>query len=143
MALILVGLDGSETSTRAFELGVRWARNHGDTLVAAHVIPWSPFSFNTPSDNEYRHAKREAELAAATEQVIEPMLEIAKQAGVEAETFLTHGNPAESLTEFAEERDVIHIIVGRTGDSMMKHSIFGSIANRLAQTSHVPVTVVP
>ena len=35
MALILVGLDGSDTSTRAFELAVQWARNHGDTVIAA------------------------------------------------------------------------------------------------------------
>lgn len=143
MALILVGLDGSDTSTRAFELGVQWARNHGDTVIAAHVIPWSPFSFNTPSDNEERHIRREAEIAAATEQVIEPMLEIAKRAGVDVEVSLTHGNPAEALVELAEERAVMHIIVGRTGDSMIKQVVFGSIANRLAQAAPVPVTVVP
>ena len=143
MALILVGLDGSDTSTRAFELAVQWARNHGDTVIAAHVIPWSPFSFNTPTDNEYRHARHEAELAAATEQVIEPMLEIAKRADVDVEVFLTHGNPAETLVDLAEERDVMHMIIGRTGDSMIKQAVFGSIANRLAQSSPVPVTVVP
>ena len=58
-------------------------------------------------------------------------------------SFLTHGNPAETLVDLAEERDVMHMIIGRTGDSMIKQAVFGSIANRLAQSSPVPVTVVP
>ncbi len=143
MAVIMVGVDRSDTSTRALDMGIRWALSHGDQLLVVHVIPWSPFSFNTPSDNEERHIRREQELKAAHEQVVDPMVERAKAAGVTAEAVLQHGNPAEALVEIADERDVLHILVGRTGDSMIKQAVFGSIANRLAQAAPVPVTVVP
>lgn len=143
MAVIMVGVDGSDTSTRALDLGIRWAKNHDDQLLVVHVIPWSPFSFNTPAENEERHARREQELKAAAEQVLDPMMARVTQAGVQAESFLQHGNPAEMMAELAEERGVIHIIIGRSGDSAVKQAILGSIANRLAHVAPVPVTVVP
>ena len=143
MALIMVGVDGSETSTRALDLGVQWARNHGDEVLVVHVIPWSPFSFTTPSDNEERPTRRDQELAWAQEQVVDPMVQRAKDAGVRTDAILTHGNPAESMVDVAEEKQALHIIVGRTGDSKIKQAVFGSIANRLVQASPVPVTVVP
>ncbi len=143
MAVIMVGVDGSDASTRALDMGVKWARNHGDELLVVHVIPWSPFSFNTPAENEERHVRREAELAAAAEQVVDPMVERAKAAGVNVTSVLQHGNPAETMVDLAEERQVLHIIVGRSGDSAIKQAILGSIANRLTHSAPVPVTVVP
>lgn len=143
MAIIMVGVDNSDASTRALEMGLKWAHNHNDEVLIVHVIPWSPFSFNTPTENEERPARKEKEIAAAREQVVQPMMAIAEQAGVPAEAIIQHGNPAEFMSETAQERGAAHIIVGRTGDSMIKQAVFGSIANRLAQSAPVPVTVVP
>lgn len=143
MAVIMVGVDGSDTSTRALDLGIQWARNHDEEILVVHVIPWSPFSFNTPSDNEERHARTAQELSWANEQVVQPMVDRAEEAGVRVSAEVKHGNPAETMVDLAEESQAIHIIVGRTGDSMIKQAVFGSIANRLAQVSPVPVTVVP
>lgn len=143
MACVLVGVDASDASRRAVDFAAQRALTLHNELVIAHVIPWSPFSFNTPNENEERHRRKLEEVKAATEQIVDPLVEAARAAGVEAKGVVRHGQPAETLIDILKEAHGIHIVVGRTGDSVLKQTIFGSIANRLAQAAPVPVTVVP
>lgn len=143
MGEILVGVDGSEACRRAVEFAIDVGKRRGFSLLIIHVIPWSPYSFNTPGENEYRKAQKENELAAATEQILAPMLQLAADAGVAAEPLVDHGDPVDLIVDTAEERDVWHIVVGRTGDSRIKRALFGSIPGHLMQVAPVPVTVVP
>ena len=63
--VLLVGIDCSDCSERALEYAANWAAATGRDLIVAHVIQWSPFSFQTPQENEERHRRREAELERA------------------------------------------------------------------------------
>ncbi len=36
-----------------------------------------------------------------------------------------------------------HIVIGRTGESRVKHLLFGGVPGRLIAAAPVPVTVVP
>lgn len=83
------------------------------------------------------------EIAAATEQIVEPLLELARGEGVRAEGLVRHGQPAEVLLSLAHDQSAEFIVVGRTGDSGLKDRIFGSVSSRIAQHASVPVTVVP
>ncbi|PID96768.1 MAG: universal stress protein [Actinomycetales bacterium] len=143
MESVLVGVDNSDVSTRAVEFAIARAKSNQWKVVLTHVIPWSPFSFTTPSENEHRHQAKEAELVAARDQIMAPMEAIAEQAGVPFESVIRHGQPADTILDIAEEHDVVHIVVGRTGDSGFRTAIFGSVASRLAHGANVPVTVVP
>ena len=143
MDTIVVGVDNSEASTRAVEFAVDRAQKNHWKIVLVHVIPWTPFSFQTASENEHRHRERQREIEAATEQVIAPMVEIAERAGVPHEEIVRHGKASETILDISNEADAVHIIVGRTGDSGLRDAVFGSVANRLAQHASVPVTVVP
>lgn len=143
MDQIIVGVDTSDASRRAVEFAASRARTFGDGLVVVHVIPWSPFSFNTPTENEERPARKEAEVAAAREQIIDPLEKLAAEAGVPVESIIRHGHPAETLAEIADEKRARHIVVGRTGDSGLRKRLFGGIPSHLVQVSSVPVTVVP
>lgn len=143
MDQIIVGVDTSDASRRAVEFAASRAKTFGDGVVVVHVIPWSPFSFNTPTENEERHARKEAEIAAAREQIVDPLEKVASEAGVPVETVIRHGHPAETLAELAEELPAQHIVVGRTGDSGLRERLFGGIPSHLVQVATVPVTVVP
>ena len=57
-AKIVVGYDGSEASNRALEFAVERAREEGGSIVVAHVLEWSAYSFLTPSELEERHKRR-------------------------------------------------------------------------------------
>ncbi|TVP74313.1 MAG: universal stress protein [Nitriliruptor sp.] len=139
---LLVGVDGSDSGRRALEFARGRAEDLGATLVLAHVIPWSPYSFNTPEENEQRHARRKAELAAAEEQILGPARELAGDK-VEVVTLAKHGDRAETLNDLAEEHGADHIIVGRTGESRLRSKFFGSVPSELTMIADVPVTVVP
>jgi nucleotide-binding universal stress UspA family protein len=143
MSTFIVGVDRSDASRRAVELAREWAaESRNCRLLIVHVIPWSPYSFTSHEDNEERPVRREEELTAAREQVLEPLVKFAGDAA-QVETVAAHGHPAEKLNEIAGQHDGAHILVGRTGESRLRALFFGSLPAQLIQIAEVPVTVVP
>ena len=143
MSEILIGVDRSDQSRRAVEFAVARAQERQGTVVLTHVIAWSPFSFNTPSENEHRHAQKEAELTAATTQILDPLAGIVRDAGLPVEVVVRHGDPVDMLIEIVQDRGSDHIVLGRTGDSRVRRALFGSLPAQMVQLAPVPVTVVP
>ena len=139
----IVGVDGSDGSYRAVEFAAHRASQLGMGLVLAAVVPWSGFEYQTAEENERRSARKREELEYANETVLAPAVERCEKAGVPCETVATHGHPAETLADLAEERGAVQVLVGRTGDSRIKTVLFGSIPGTLVQMSPVPVTIVP
>ncbi len=125
------------------EFATERARELGLGLLVVHVIPWSPFSFNTPEENEHRSARKTEEIAAAMEQIVEPMADLAREKGVAVETLVQHGDPVDTLIDIASQRSLGHIVLGRTGDGRVKRVLFGSTPAHVVQHATVPVTVVP
>lgn len=141
---IVVGVDTSPASRRAVEFACRLLTGGmANGLLLVHVVPWSPFSFATPEDNERRHIEREKEVRAATEQVLEPMKTLAQTNGVPAETTVRHGDPVEVLEDLAAEASARLLVVGRTGDTGLRQRLFGGLPAHLVQTAEVPVVVIP
>ena len=140
---LLVGTDSSECSHRAVDHAARWAKVVNLRLYVVHVIHWSPYTFNTPQENEERHIHKEEELQRAHSQIIDPIIEDLRSKGVDAVGVVRHGHPAETLRALANELDVSNIIIGRKGQSIIKAKLFGSVAITLVQISDQPVTVVP
>lgn len=143
MSEIMVGVDGSESCYRAVGAAAEWAKEQGAGLSLVHIIAWSPYSFSTPGENEGRPQAKASELTAAKEQVLDPLADVAEANGVNPELIVRHGDPVDLLISLAVERDVTHVVVGRTGDSRLRQKIFGSIPGHLVQVAPFPVTVVP
>jgi nucleotide-binding universal stress UspA family protein len=141
--LIVVGIDSSACCQRSVEYAARAAKSAGASLLLVHVIEWSPYSFNTPMENEVRHKRREEELVRARAELIDPMLADLKARGLEVEGTVLHGHTAQILADVAEEKGASTIVIGRKGTSKLKAQLFGSVPGTLVQASSVPVTVVP
>jgi nucleotide-binding universal stress UspA family protein len=139
----LIGVDGSDSSHRAADFALAHARAAGARVVVAHVIEWSPFTFNTPDENAQRHRRREEELQRAHDQVLDPLVSQLRTAGLEVEGVVRHGHVAEVLVAVAKEFGASQIFVGRRGHSRIASLLFGSSAGTLVQIAPVPVTVVP
>jgi len=141
--VLLAGVDCSSCSNRALQYAADRAEASKGQLIVVHVIDWSPFSFNTPQENEERHKRRETELERARTEIIEPVVSELREKGVFARGIIRHGHPAETLSSVAEEFGATNIIIGKTGSSRIKTQLFGSVANTLVQISGIPVTIVP
>ena len=139
----LVGVDDSDCCRRALDFARQRAQAMNARLVLVYVIEWSPYSFNTPEENEQRHKRREEEISAANSSVLDPALAALKDSGVDAQGIVRHGNVADVLNGLATECNAIQIVVGRVGESALKSFIFGSVTSKLVQIATVPVTVVP
>jgi nucleotide-binding universal stress UspA family protein len=142
MDVMVVGTDGSESSRRAVDFASARAKAGGARLILAYVIEWSPYSFNTPQENEERHKRREEEIARA-ESHLAPLLGEMRAQGIEVESIVSHGHAAEVLSQIAAEAGAVQIFIGRRGVSKIAALLFGSVAGSLVQVSSVPVTVVP
>ena len=140
---IVVGYDGSEASRRALDFAISRAGAQGDSIIIAHVLEWSPYSFLTPNEIEERHQRRKEELQRAEEMLIQPMVRLVEAEGIPVSTAMRYGHIAETLCKIAQDENAALIFIGRMGHSGFTSRIFGSVAGTLAQASPVPVTIVP
>ena len=141
--IYLVGLDGSEASSHALDYAAETAKHTGARLILAHVIDWSGYEVMGPEEVASRHQVREAEIESAKKNILAPAEKRATELGVTAETVLHHGNATSTLLDMIQKKNATHVFVGRHGQSRLEALIFGSTTNALAQSSPVPVTVVP
>lgn len=140
---IVVGYDGSDSAKAALAFATGLARALGGSIVVAHVLEWSPYSFLTPTELEERHKRRGEELARAEAAILAPAVEGLKDSGLEIETSLKYGNIGATLGDIAKATGANQIVIGRNGEPGLTSRVFGSVAISLAQGAPVPVTIVP
>ncbi len=139
----VVAYDDSQAARRAVDFAVERAKQDGATLVVAHVLEWSPYSFLTKEELEERHKRREEELARAHAAIVDPLLKELAAAGIAADSEIRYGHVVETIVALAEETKAAQIFIGRTGQTGMVSRLFGSVAGSLAQVAPVPCTIVP
>ncbi len=139
MRRILVGVDGSEPSQKAARLAAEIAARFGSTLALAYVVPrllLPPDVYGlTLADVEREHR------AYAEKLVGEALLHLG-DAGVNADTLVLYGSPAESLAEAAAAPDVDLVVLGSRGRGAVARVLLGSVSDRLVHISSKPVLVV-
>ena len=142
-AKIVIGLDGSGSGERAVAYAKKQAKQIGTCeLIAVYVIEWSPYSFQTPEENEQRHKRREEEIAAASSRVVAPAVDALKAEGFSAHGVVKHGDVADLLNSVAVEEGADQIVVARASEGGFASRLFGSSTANLVMTATVPVTVV-
>ena len=141
---LVVGLDGSPSGEKALAFAKNQVRKcGGGKIVICYVIEWSPYTFQTPEENEQRHLRREEELTKAHDRILDPAVSAAKSEGFEAEGVVRHGDAAEILERIAVEHGAGQIIIGRIGARGLRERLFGGVSGRLVATATVPVTIIP
>lgn len=140
---IVVGYDGSDSAKAALAFATSLAKVQGGSIVVAHVLEWSPYSFLTPTELEERHKRRGEELERAEAAILAPAIQSLDGTGLEVSTALKYGNIATTLGDIAKEQGADQIVIGRNGEPGLSSRVFGSTAISLAQAAPVPVTIVP
>lgn len=139
----VVGYDGSKGSKRALDFAMQQAAAQGGSVLIAHVLEWSPYSFLTPTELEERHMRRAEEMDRAKSALMEPVVKEVSGKGAEIETAIKYGKTADVLCEVAADSGATQMFIGRDGESGIGARIFGSVASALVQSSPVPCTIVP
>lgn len=139
----VVGYDGSAASRRALDFAMERAKAGGASIIVAHVLEWSPYSFLTPTEIEERHKRRAEEMARAETAILAPLKAELAGSGVEVETAIRYGQVADTLCDIATKSGAAQIFIARQGESGLAARVFGSVAGTLAQYAPVPCTIVP
>jgi len=133
---ILVGFDGSAQAEKAAETAMGLARAvDGRVLLFAVARPMKP------ATSVEVHAMLD-EAREHFEQAFGKLRVKAAEYGVEVETAIAVGHPAEQIIHRAETDRIDLILLGRRGMSRFEKWILGSISERVLRYAHCPVMVV-
>ena len=132
---ILVAVDGSSYSERAFEKALKLANEHESELIILSVVDYPPEYFaEAPQVIEKEISKRADYLSKLEEGCM--------KYGVKARKFLKEGAAEEKIVETAEETSSQLIVLGTYGRKGIKRLLMGSTTERVLSEGICPVLVV-
>ena len=140
---IVVGVDGSETSTAAVAWAAREAVRRDVPLSIVHVLPsratpaWPDFPFSNVL--AARDETRARMLLQAAERVAE--LSVGNLGPIALSCTTLTGHATATLVSLSE--DAAMVVVGRSGDSVPYRRFLGSVAAGLVHHARCAVAVVP
>ncbi len=137
---ILIATDGSKTAENAATLGIKFACQYGAKVYIVYVINITAYEAvlidEAWATGECVACEKTGHRANSSVE------EKAKFAGLEAESIILKGDPAEKILDFADEHDVDMIVVGSLGKSGIERFALGSVSEKVVRHAKVPVLVV-
>jgi nucleotide-binding universal stress UspA family protein len=133
---ILIPFDGSDEAQKSAEHGINLAASVGASVHALYVIdlPGTPRTVYVRDDeDELRDEYRDY-----GEEVTAEICDIAAEAGIDCETSLTSGSPAEEIVEYAEDEGMDAIVVGSAYRGKVG-ALLGGVTDKVVRSSTVPV----
>jgi nucleotide-binding universal stress UspA family protein len=137
---ILIATDGSESAREALEFGLDLAAKQEARAFIVHVAPGvdpMPYSGFAVVAVSVPHALTEHD-----EEPLWDASEIAKANGVEFETKLLQGKPADEIVAFADMIDADLIVLGSRGHGSIASALIGSVSRDVLHESRRPVSIV-
>jgi len=137
MKKILVAHDGSDTADRALFKAAMIAQRFGANLTVISVIPNLCFT-EIGTDCETVTQLYRAE----TEGAMEGVKDLLKEKGIEAETIVLEGSPADVIVDHARGMGMDLVVIGSTGKQATERTLLGSVSTKVAANAPCSVLVV-
>lgn len=141
---ILVAIDFSSHSEATLLWAATAARSFGAPLVVLHVVhdPGSVPGYYELAKKRKKHLVRIEEAAKETMAKFVAQMRSEHSELGEFEQRLVVGLPTTRILEVAEAIEAQLIVMGSHGRSGLPHALLGSKAEKVAQLSPIPVTIV-
>ncbi len=132
---IVVGCDGSPSSSGALEWAARQAQLTGSSLEAVMTWQWPPsLGWSVPVPDDF---DPESDVQRVLEEAVARVRE--RHPDVRIETTVANGHPAPVLVEASKGADVL--VVGSRGHGEFAGMLLGSVSEYCATRAHCPVLV--
>lgn len=137
--IVIIPTDGSEYAENAAELGFELAEKTG---AAVHALSVGDTGLTHRSSIGGGPGKTAAEVTEIAAGWAGELAEAARSRGLDADTVVRTGTPAEEIAEYAAETDAELLVMGTAGRSGFKPSLVGSTTDKVVRTAPVPVVTV-
>jgi nucleotide-binding universal stress UspA family protein len=140
MARILLATDGSPSAESATREAVELAQATGWplTIVTVWHLPVTGFAYEPlVAVPEVEETVRESAVHA-----LDAASAVARAAGIEPDTVLADGVPADEICALAEQRGATLVVVGSHGWGPVRRLLFGSVSSAVLHHAPCPVLVV-
>jgi nucleotide-binding universal stress UspA family protein len=145
MNRILVATDGSDGADRAIDYAARRAKDDGAELLIVNVIggyglPDKVLAAFTNDQNVLLKELLDSQSAQT------PTAARDRARGAGAGTILLEsrsGDVAQSVIDIAREKQADAIVVGKRGAGRVAGALLGSVSQKLAILSPLPLTIIP
>ena len=133
---IVVGFDGSDSSRRALQKGVRLAGLSGAEVLVAMVEEHLPKYPSAMSETTEEREAVDAYFAVLTKEVET----LGREQGVQLGVRVAAGHPARVLCDVTKEVRADLLVIGASGRSGLWAGVLGSTADRVVD--HAPCSVL-
>ncbi len=142
---ILVAMDGSESSLRAYEYASFLAKQCDAALLIVNIF--DAFErISSKIKQELGEIAKEIEAeggTAITLQMLDDYKSQAKNSGIkEVKTLIREGNAAAEILHIANEEKADTIVIGSTGINTLKEFLLGGVSHKVIHHAKCPVTIV-
>ncbi len=137
MKKILIAHDGSDTADRALMQAAAIAQKFGANLTVLSVVPnlcFTEIGIDCDTVNKLYRAEVEG--------TVEGVKDLLKEKGLEAETLILEGSPADIISDHAKGSGVDLIVVGSTGKQATGRMLIGSVSSKVVAYAPCSVLVV-
>jgi nucleotide-binding universal stress UspA family protein len=142
-AVVVVGIDGSDTSWDAFWWACGETKRLGGRAVAVFVGPTSGVASVTASASvtgACAYGEVQQTMNDQARELCRRVRGFADEHGVEVTFVHTHGDTAKELTRIADDHHADVVVVGRSVKA--RHHLAGSLGRRLVGRRNAPIVVV-
>ena len=136
LSKILVAIDGSLSSKKAFEKALFISQKCGSKLDVIHVVPCE-FGGDSALTFELMAA-----LKSKAEQILNECKIQASKAGVVVGLMVHQGDPAQSIISLANKNGYDLIVMGTRGRTPFRELLLGSVSLKVIHHAVCPVMVV-
>ncbi|MGF6818129.1 nucleotide-binding universal stress UspA family protein [Paraburkholderia atlantica] len=141
---ILVAVDGSNTSRRAFEAALDLAKSNGAVLRPLYVVENTPMYFEAPG---YDPSILRNRLIEEGQELRAEFSKVMAEQGVKGDPGVSEasslGDVAEIVLHAAAEFNADLLVMGTHGRRGFQRLILGSVAERCVRQATLPVLLVP
>ncbi|MCG4455000.1 MULTISPECIES: universal stress protein [unclassified Pseudomonas] len=142
MRKVLVAFDGSDSSKRALQYVIDFARDHAATLeVHLLNVQHEPVLYGEYVTGAIIEQMQQSLQATASE-ILEWPADHLKAAGIRYKAHTAIGNVAALVSEFADQLGCDTVVMGTRGLGSFTGMLLGSVATRVVHEVSVPVLLV-
>lgn len=133
---ILLAVDGSDHSIKAAEYSIALANKFDGTIDVVYVVDGGT------AKKDVLHASTKFEIEKKRKEKIRPIRELLDESKTIFGTHVLHGEPGQTIVEFANERKFDCVVIGSRGLNPLQSFILGSVSHKVAKRAACPVLII-